>query len=150
MQSVEDAFHNLACTQPPEQCEGVAVQRTVAGQGLRPLIKELFEVLHADTVKKFYRVWQASKNKVVTYQTYCAGTDRLIVQTCRVQTYYHRLLQILPEDAITLELKFHIDDCMWKGQIDEITAELEHNKRQEIIRIIMYVSYTNVGDKLLE
>ena len=44
----------------------------VAGQGVRPLINEFFEV--------------------VTYQTYCAGTDRLIVQTCRVQTYYHRLL----------------------------------------------------------
>ena len=43
---------------------------------MRLLIKELFEVLHADTVKKFYRVWQASKNKVVTYQTYCAGIDR--------------------------------------------------------------------------
>ena len=39
---------------------------------------------------------------------------------------------------------------MWKGQIDEITAELEHNKRQEIIRLIMYDSSTNVGDKLLE
>ena len=53
------------------------MQRTVAGQGLRPLIKELFEVLHPDTAKKFYRAWQANKNKVVTYQTYCAGTDSL-------------------------------------------------------------------------
>ena len=75
-------------------------------------------------------VWQVSNNKVVKYQTYCAGTDRLIVQTCRVQTYYHRLWQILPEDAITLELKFHIDFCMWKGQINEITAELEHESRR--------------------
>ena len=75
MQSVEDVFHSLACAQPLEQCEGVAVQRMVAGQGLRPLIEGLFEVLHADTVKKFYRVWQASKNKVVTYRAYCTGTN---------------------------------------------------------------------------
>ena len=32
-------------------------------------------MLRAGAAKKFYRVWQASKNKVVTYQTYCAGTD---------------------------------------------------------------------------
>ena len=49
--------------------------RMVAWQGLRLSIKELLEVLHADTVKSVYRVWQANKNKVVTYQTYCAGTD---------------------------------------------------------------------------
>ena len=51
------------------------MQSTVAGRAWRPLIKELFEVLHPDTAKKFYRAWQASKIKVVTYQTYCAGTD---------------------------------------------------------------------------
>ena len=56
MQSVEDVFHSLACAQALEQCEGVAVQRMVAGQGLRPLIKELIEVLHADTLQKFYRL----------------------------------------------------------------------------------------------
>ena len=48
------------------------------------------------------------------------------------------------------ELKFRIDDCMWKGHFGEITAELEHNKGQEIIRIIMYGSSTDVGDTLLE
>ena len=90
MQSVEDVFQRLVCAQPLERCEGVAVQRMVAGQGLRPLIKELFEVLRVGTAKKFYRAWQASKNKVVTYQTYCAGIDRLIVQTCHCRCYQRR------------------------------------------------------------
>ena len=37
---------------------------------------------------------------------------------------FAELQKILPEDAIALELKFRIDESMWKGQIDDIKAEL--------------------------